>query len=67
MKAYRLTNLGKRIVHDRGGDTDELKVLDAVAEAGSVATDVDLEVVGDRHLLRSLVKRGYIKVVSLGG
>jgi hypothetical protein len=64
MQLYCRTQLGKRIVSDRTGSQDELRVLDYLA-ANKTATDDQLEVAGaDRFMVKEMMKSGLIKELT---
>ena len=64
MHLYARTELGKRIVSDRSGSSDELRVLDYLAE-NRTGTDDQLEVVGgDRFMIKDMMGRGLIRELT---
>jgi len=56
-------DVGKRMVHDRSGSAEVLRILDHLNENRS-ATDDQLEIVGERWLVKSLARRHIIRKVT---
>jgi len=64
MRLYCRTELGKRLVSDRTGSSEELRVLDYLSE-NRTGTEDQLEVAGaDRFVLKDLERRGLIKELT---
>ena len=64
MRLYTRTKLGVRVVSDRSGSSDELRVLDYLVE-NHTATEDQLEVAGaDRYSLKEMERRGLIKELT---
>lgn len=66
MKVYSLTKLGRRVTQTRTDSTPELKVLHFIRENAPVTED-ELEVVGDRWIVRRLVKQKLVTELTKGG
>ncbi len=64
MRVYALTQLGKKVTSTREGSSDdEIRILQHIRE-NKTATDTELDVVGDRWLVRRLKERGLIKELT---
>lgn len=63
MKVYGLTDIGKKVARDGGGTPEESRVLRALAEEKRMTSD-QLDVVGERWVVRSLVNDGLVKVLT---
>lgn len=63
-RVYALTMLGKRVTADGTyGGSEEGKILDYLRD-NKTATDDQLDVVGERWLVRRLKQRGLIKELT---
>lgn len=63
MRVYALTELGKKVTHSVDADSDEMRVLNYLRD-NKTATDDQLDVVGERWIVRRLKRRGLIKELT---
>jgi len=64
MRVYSLTKLGERVISTRDGSSDdEMKILQYIWE-NKTATDTELDVVGERWMIRRLKERGLVKELT---
>ncbi len=63
MKVYKLTDAGREIARRVDASSDEMQVLNYLLEVKR-ATDDQLEVVGERWVVRGLERQKLIKVVG---
>ena len=64
MKLYCRTVLGKRATSDRSGESDELRILDYLAD-NRTATDDQMEVAGgDRFIIKDMIDKGLLKELT---
>ena len=62
-RVYALTELGKKVTRNMDGGTDEMRVLNYLRD-NKTATDDQLDVVGERWVVKRLKKRGLIKELT---
>ena len=63
MRVYSLTELGKKVTRSMDGSGDEMRVLNYLRD-NKTATDDQLDVVGERWVVRGLKKRGLVKELT---
>ena len=64
MRVFALTKLGKDVTRNYSGDSDEeLRILQYIRE-NKTATDGELDVVGERWMVRNLKSRGLVKELT---
>ncbi|KKL82221.1 hypothetical protein LCGC14_1986960 [marine sediment metagenome] len=64
MRVYALTELGKKVTYrESGTSSDEMQVLNYLRD-NRTATDDQLDVVGERWLVKRLKKRGLVKELT---
>jgi len=63
MKVFILTDVGKKVVKNRTGDTDTLRILDFLYE-NHTASEEDLAIAGEKWRIRSLRRHGLIRQVN---
>lgn len=62
-RVYKITKLGKRVIRDSSLSEDELRILQYLKDNKS-ASGSQLEVVGERWMLRSLQRRKLVKELT---
>ena len=63
MKVFVLTDVGKKVVRNRTGDADTLRVLDFLYD-NKTATEEELAIAGERWKIRSLKRHGLINQIN---
>lgn len=63
MRVYGLTDLGRKVTRSMDGSGDEMRVLNYLRD-NKTATDDQLDVVGERWVVRGLKRRGLIKELT---
>ena len=65
MRVYKITDEGRKAFRTGGGDSEEVRVLDYLMNSpGRSATDDQLDVVGERWVVKGLKRRGLIKELT---
>lgn len=62
MKTYEVTELGKKLARNGGGDPADRKIIDYVW-GHPMSTAEELEFVGETWRLHNLVRRGFLKTI----
>ena len=63
MKVYKLTKVGKKVVKNMSGDSEEMRILNYLRDYGT-ATDDQLEVVGETWLVKRLERDKIIEQLT---
>lgn len=63
MRVYALTELGRKVTRNMDGSGDEMRILNYLRD-NKTATDDQLDIVGERWMVRNLKGRGLIKELT---
>lgn len=63
MRLYKLTKVGRAAAKNGSGDADEVRVLNYLQD-NKTATDDQLDVVGERWVVKTLKSQGLIKELT---
>lgn len=63
MRVFALTSLGSKVAATKYEDSDRFKIL-AFLREHKTGTMEELSIVGDRHIVRQLIRKGLVKELT---